>query len=114
MRLGLQELPYNRPTRLLKTYVMLCPPSQTLAYSLRSLHVVNEEGDIHVGLGAVHGSRELHVGTTLGCLRERIRGPVDGEDSGVVEVLRKDHLHPPSTRPYNLNAYRNRLSYKVT
>lgn len=94
--------------------MFLCS-SQALAYSLRSLHVVREEGEMHVGLGAVHGARELHVGTTLGCWRERLKGPVDGEDARVVETLRKHHLHPPSTiRPYNLDAYSNRLNYKVT
>lgn len=75
--------------------------------------MVREEGEVHVGLGAVHGARELHVGTTLGCWRERLKGPVDGEDARVVEALRKHHLHPPSTiRPYNLDAYSNRLNYK--
>ena len=74
---------------------------------------MREAGEVHVGLGAVHGARELYLGVTSGCWKERLRGPVNGEDPRVIEAVRDHHLHPPSTKPYNLDVYTNRLNYKV-
>ncbi|XP_045117881.1 protein Star-like isoform X2 [Portunus trituberculatus] len=83
-----------------------------IVYSLRSMHVVREAGEVHVGLGAVHGAQELHLGVTGGCWKERLRGPLDGEDPRVIQAVKDHHLHPPNTKPYNLDAYTNRLNYK--
>lgn len=70
-------------------------------------------GHMHVGLGATHTEgMEVHIGTSEGW-RERLRGPLEAEDHRVVGALRDHYLHPPSTGPYNLDKYSNRLNYKV-
>lgn len=84
-------------------------------YSGKNVHIESDEDFVHLGVGAVHSEvNEIQLTTgTGGGWQARLRGPLEGDDPRVVERLRTRHLHQPSTRPYNLNTYINKLGYKV-
>ncbi|CAL4122413.1 unnamed protein product, partial [Meganyctiphanes norvegica] len=79
------------------------------------IHMKNEENHLHVGLGTTHGAtQEVHIGlgTQSNEWRERLRGPLYYDDERVIQILRSEHLQPPSTLPYHLGDYQQRLNYK--
>ncbi|KAK4319210.1 hypothetical protein Pmani_009837 [Petrolisthes manimaculis] len=83
-------------------------------YCGKNIHVENDKNNfVHLGVGAVHSEvNEIRITTGMRGWQARLRGPLDGDDPLVVDTLYAHHLHQPSTRPYNLNSYVNKLNYK--